>query len=425
GRISGTFGEDAEVAAELGAAYINGFQGDSLSPSSVATMTKHFPGGGPQEEGWDPHFRNGKNQVYPGDNFGYHLIPFRSAIEAGTAQMMPYYGVPVGQTQEEVAFAFNREIIGGLLQDSLGYDGIVCTDWGLINTIELFGIDFIEPKDYGVEELSPAEKIAKALEAGVDQFGGESSPEPLVRLVEQEKIPESRLDRSVRKLLALKYRLGLFDDPYVDVENASRIAGTDEAVRLGYESQLRSHVLLTNRVSGVGGEGDNILPLARGTRIYLHNMDSAAAAEHGTVVGTPEEADVAILKLDPPYQPGLGTIAGMEIFHQGRLTYTEEELEQVMEIVRQKPTVISIYMERPAVIPQLADSAAALLATFGTTDRATFDILFGRFNPTGRLPFEMPSSMEAVRNQHEDVPFDSENPLFPYGHGLNYDTLER
>jgi len=418
GRISGTFGEDAKLAADLTAAYIRGFQGDSIGPSSVATMTKHFPGGGPQEDGMDPHFRDGKNQVYPGDNFDYHLIPFRAAIEAGTAQMMPYYGVPVGQTEEDVAFGFNREIISGLLQDSLGYSGIVCTDWGLINEVGIFGIQVVGAKDYGVEDLPPPLKIKKALDAGVDQFGGESSPEQLVQLVEEGTLPESRLDRSVRKLLALKFRLGLFENPYVEVERASEIAGTEEADRLGYESQLRSQVLLTNREV----DGEAILPLGPNTRIYVQDLDSAAAAEYGRVVYSVEEADVAILNLDPPYQPGLGVIAGMEIFHQGRLYFSEEELQPVLEIARQKPTVITMYLERPAVIPELVDTAAAILANFGATDRAIFDILFGRFNPEGRLPFEMPSSMEAVENQNEDVPFDSENPLFPFGHGLSYES---
>ncbi|MGI9546603.1 MAG: glycoside hydrolase family 3 N-terminal domain-containing protein, partial [Flavobacteriaceae bacterium] len=133
GRIAGTFGENAEISAMLTAAYIYGMQGDSLSPTSVSTMTKHFSGGGPQKDGWDAHFKYGKDQVYPGDNFDYHVIPFRAAIKAGTAQMMPYYGIPLGQTSEDVGFAFNKEIITDLLLDSLQYKGIVCSDWNILN----------------------------------------------------------------------------------------------------------------------------------------------------------------------------------------------------------------------------------------------------------------------------------------------------
>ncbi|MDZ7717672.1 MAG: glycoside hydrolase family 3 N-terminal domain-containing protein [Balneolaceae bacterium] len=421
-RISGTFGEDADLSAKLTAAYVHGFQGDSLTSSSVSTMTKHFPGGGPQEDGWDAHFRFGKDQVYPGNNFDYHLIPFEAAIEVGTSQIMPYYGVPVGQTSEEVGFAFNKEIITDLLQDSLRYEGIVCTDWGLINTTTILGypieniIPFAGTKNYGVEDLAPVLRVKKALDAGVDQFGGESTPELVVQLVKEGSIPESRLDLSVRKLLALKFRLGLFDDPYVDVEMVNERTGTDEAMQMGYESQLRSQVLLTNNKVN----GQSILPLQQGTKIYIENLDSEVASEYGQVVETVEEADVAILNLEAPKDPDIGSFAGMSLFPMGRLYYTDEELAPVMEIIHQKPTVITTYLSRPAVIPELADSASAILANFGSSNEAIFDLLFGEFNPTGKLPFEMPSSWEAVLNQKEDVPFDSEDPLFPFGYGLSY-----
>jgi beta-glucosidase len=95
-RTNGTFGEDAELSARMTAAYIRGFQGAQLGKDSVACMTKHFPGGGPQKDGEDAHFAYGKEQVYPGDNFDYHLLPFEAAFRAGTAQIMPYYGQPVG-----------------------------------------------------------------------------------------------------------------------------------------------------------------------------------------------------------------------------------------------------------------------------------------------------------------------------------------
>jgi beta-glucosidase len=97
--ISGTFGEDAQLTAKMAKAYILGYQGDKLGPGSVATMTKHFPGGGPQKEGLDPHFPFQKGQVYPGNNFNYHLIPFEAAFAAHTAAIMPYYGVPMGQNK--------------------------------------------------------------------------------------------------------------------------------------------------------------------------------------------------------------------------------------------------------------------------------------------------------------------------------------
>ena len=120
-RINGTFGEDANPSAKLAYAYIRGFQGDSLSANSVACMTKHFSGGGPQKEGIDPHFPVAKGQIYPGNNFNYHLIPFEAAFKAGTAAIMPYYGIPMDMTSENVGFSFNKEMITGLLREQISF----------------------------------------------------------------------------------------------------------------------------------------------------------------------------------------------------------------------------------------------------------------------------------------------------------------
>ena len=138
-RINGTFGEDAELAGRMIKAYIRGFQGEQLGPQSVACMTKHFPGGGPQKDGEDPHFPYGKEQIYPGNNFDYHLLPFEAAFEANTAQIMPYYGMPVGLEYEEVGFGYNKAIITDLLRGHYGFDGVVCTDYGLVNDKHIMG----------------------------------------------------------------------------------------------------------------------------------------------------------------------------------------------------------------------------------------------------------------------------------------------
>src|SRR4051812_12642864 len=171
-RISGTFGEDAQLTAKMAKAYILGFQGDKLGPTSVATMTKHFPGGGPQKEGLDPHFPFQKGQVYPGNNFDYHLIPFKAAFEAHTAAIMPYYGVPMNQTSENVGFSYNKDIITGLLRNKFHYDGVVCTDWGLVTDAKMG--DVVWPaRAWGVENLTAEQRVNKIIDAGVDQFGGE------------------------------------------------------------------------------------------------------------------------------------------------------------------------------------------------------------------------------------------------------------
>jgi beta-glucosidase len=418
GRISGTFGEDAELSANLGASYIRGFQGDSLTSSSVSVMTKHFPGGGPQKDGWDAHFEYGQDQTYPGDNFDYHLIPFKKAIEAGTAQMMPYYGVPVGQTSEDVAFAFNREILTDLLRDSLQYDGIICADWGVINSVDLFGFEYVPHRGFGVEEMTPEERTLKAIRAGVDQFGGESSPGQLVSLVNDGLLPESRLDESVRRLLRQKFELGLFDNPYVDLEAVEEKLASEEAVQLGYESQLRSQVLLSNREV----DGRPMLPLESGElKLYVEGLEKGVAANFGTVVDSVDQADVIILNIKPPGDPDYGKLAGIELFREGRLYYTEEEMQRILELIRSKPAIVTTYLERPTILTEIVDEAGAVLAHFGSTDQAIFDIIFGNFNPEGKLPFDMPSDWESVLNQKEDVPFDLKNPLFRFGHGLSYE----
>ena len=206
-RINGTFGEDNQLAAKLTGAYIRGFQGAELNAQSVACMTKHFPGGGPQKDGEDPHFVYGREQVYPGDNFDYHLPPFEAAFEAGTAMIMPYYGMPIGTEHEPVGFAFNKGIITGLLREKYGFDGVVCTDWGTLTDAEIAGTPF-PARAWGVEHLSLGERIVKSLQAGIDQFGGEACPEALVELVRNGQVSEARLDISARRLLRDKFRLG-------------------------------------------------------------------------------------------------------------------------------------------------------------------------------------------------------------------------
>jgi beta-glucosidase len=246
GRANGTFGEDAELSSKMVKAYIMGFQGGEIGPDSVSCMTKHFPGGGPQEGGEDAHFKYGKNQVYPGDNFEYHLRPFEAAFEAGTSQIMPYYGRPVGTEYEEVGFGFNKGVITGLLRGKYGFDGIVCTDWMLLTGVKVAGKTMIDAKDWGVENLSVSEKAKKAVEAGVDQFGGEACPEVIVELVERGMISEGRIDQSVRRLLREKFALGLFDNPYLDPEKAEKVVGQPAFREAGKRAQKKSYVLLKN-----------------------------------------------------------------------------------------------------------------------------------------------------------------------------------
>ncbi|PKN95244.1 MAG: beta-glucosidase [Chloroflexi bacterium HGW-Chloroflexi-6] len=410
-RISGTFGEDAHLTARLVTAYIAGFQGETLGAHSVACMTKHFPGGGPQNEGLDPHFEFQRGQIYPGQNFDYHLIPFEAAFAAKTAAIMPYYGVPTDQTDENVAMSFNKTIITGLLREKYQYNGLVCTDWGLITDIQMPGVVW-PARAWGVEHLSEIERVLKALEAGVDQFGGESCPEYVVELVKTGRISEARLDQSVRRLLRLKFELGLFDDPFVDESRVGQVLGHPASIAAGADSQKRAMTLLKN-------EGPT-LPLQGQPRIFVKNIDPLVAAQYGRVVDSPEQADFAILRLDTPWVPVETKNPFALGFHHGDLDFKGEAKAEILSLLQAVPTIVVLYLDRPAVIPEISAAARALLGEYGADDAAVLDVVFGKARPEGKLPFELPSSMEAVRNQKADLPYDSADPLYSFGFGLSY-----
>jgi len=414
GRQVATFGEDADLTSRLGAAYIRGFQGAELGPDSVATMTKHFPGGGPQLDGEDAHFAYGREQVYPGGQFELHLKPFEAAFEAGTSQIMPYYGMPVGTEHEEVGFGFNKSVITGLLRERYGFDGIVCTDWGLISDSEIMGQPF-PARAWGVEHLSPRERMRKILDAGADQFGGEAIPELLLDLVRSGEVSEQRLDVSARRLLREKFRLGLFDRPMVDAKKAAALVGSEEFRAAGEAAQRSSITVLTNTA---GESGAPVLPIATGLRLYVEGIDHAVAAEYGTVVASPVDADIAIVRTHAPFEVRETTFENF--FHQGSLDFTEEAVSHLREIAATVPTILAVHLDRPAILTPIVDAPAAIVADYGANAMALLDVLTGAARPLGKLPFDLPSSMAAVEASREDVPFDTKDPLFRFGHGLSY-----
>ena len=410
-RTNGCFTEDAVLSSQIIRGYIRGFQGETLGAHSVACMTKHFPGAGPQQDGEDAHFSYGREQVYPGANADYHLAPFEAAIAAGTSSMLPYYGMPVGTDWEEVGFAFNADVISKLLRETMGFDRIVCTDFKIIEDHVRNGEVFIEACCWGVEDLSARDRVRKIIDAGCDQIGGDSRPELVVELVEAGLVSEDRIDVSLRRILREKFELGLFDDPYVDVDEAVRIPGKPEFRQAGARAQRLALTLLKNE--------DELLPLSRDAKIYVEGVDPTIAATYGAVVDRPEAADVALIRLKAPYELRSGSFLESR-FHAGDLDFKEPELSRILSLLEEVPTVVDIYLDRPAVIPEIADRSAALLANYGAEDEAVLDVVFGRAAPKGRLPFELPSSMDAVRAQREDVPYDSADPLFNFGEGLTY-----
>lgn len=427
-----TFGHDHALVARLTEAAVAGLQGDELGPGSVSATTKHFPGAGPQADGEDAHFPYGRDQVYPGGRFDDHLRPFRAAIAARTAAIMPYYGRPVGLDLgtgpiAEVGFGYNKQILTGLLRERLGYQGVILSDWELVND-NLVGDQVLPARAWGVEHLNPEQRMVKLLDAGIDQFGGEECVDLLVALVEEGRVSRSRLEESARRLLRVKFQLGLFDDPYVDEDAADRLVGTPEAMELGFRTQARSVVVLTAR--SVGSEeapsrrtdssslrndeaaSRPTLPLRPGTRVWLEGINPEAISGGLIVVDRPEDADVALVRLDAPFEPRDDLFLEAS-FHQGSLDFPPGLKHRLARLPC--PLIIDVKADRPAVLTPLLDVASALTVTFGVSDAAWVHAVTGQVPPEGRLPIGFPRSMDAVRASMPDVAGDPD-PLFPAGH---------
>jgi beta-glucosidase len=441
-RISGTFGEDADLTSDIARAMVRGFQGPALGPGSVALIFKHFPGGGAAIQGQDSHFDYGKYAVYPGNQFEYHVRPFKAAIDAGAVAIMPYYSIPKDVTPEQVGMSYNTAIVTDLLKTRLGFTGIVNSDSGITTSMV-----------WGVEDLTVEQRYRKGILAGVDIYSNDATPHYVVDLVRKGELTEARIDESARRILRVRMALGIFENPYADADEAERTIRNADFQRRALEAQRKSIVLLH--------DDKDVLPLRRGARVYLEGVDAKAVAARGfTVVGTPAEADVALMRVTfsepstdvPGARPmgaggggsGPGPQAGMRPGGGGGapggrnprgaglggmntggapidLTLAPERLAKARAVLGATRTVVAMYFDRPYVVPELAKESAAMVAHFGVSDEALLDVLSGVHPPSGALPFELPSSMEAVRAQKEDVPRDSKAPLYPFGHGIKDD----
>jgi beta-glucosidase len=404
-RQAQTFGADPERAARLVVAAIAGLQGETLGASSVAATTKHFPGAGPQLDGEDAHFPYGREQVYPGGRFDEHLRPFVAAIEAGTAAIMPYYGMPVGleldgRAVPEVGFAYNRRIITELLRDTLGYDGVVLSDFGLITDQTVFGLPF-PARAWGVEHLTRSERAAALLHAGVDQIGGEYDTSLIVELLQRGVLDEARIDESARRLVALQS--ALYEAPHSTPDAA---VGGQHAIRLGLNAQSRSMVLVS--------QDKLALPLAGSLAVHTIGLDPSALPKDWRAVVDPADADLAIVRIGSPFTPRNDYFleSGME---QGSLELDPATVQQLSELAAKTRVVLVIRMTRPAVLSPILEHLAIVLADFGASDEAVIAVLAGLVAPEGRLPFELPRSMDSVQRSRPDVADDTGDALFPQG----------
>ncbi|MBN7812585.1 glycoside hydrolase family 3 C-terminal domain-containing protein [Algoriphagus sp. H41] len=440
-RVHETFTEDSKLASEIITVLIKNLQGESLNSKSVALTIKHFPGGGPQEGGGDPHYGFGKNQAYPAGRFDYHVEPFKAAIDAGASSIMAYYGIPVGQPYlpNDVGMAFSKGILTDLLREKLGFQGYVNSDTGIIGD-----------RAWGLEDKSVEEQILIAIEAGTDILSGFNNNQQLLGLVNSGKLPEQRVDLSVKRLLREQFELGLFENPFVDPNRAAYLIGNPSFQRKADLAQRKSIVLLQNK---------NVLPLAKpdgkdslrvftmGVNPSLFKTDSWTAvkafsgdydAAKGEAMKLPtEDIDYAIIRVHVTNERGTDRMFGgaqpdeldllafsdMAKSKSWKISPSLEDIQAVMKQLGPEKTVLSIDFRQPYVLDEASGmlNSGVILATFGVSDAAVMDILTGKFKPTGKLPFALANNPEAIKTQDPDAPgYPEKDTLFPFGFGLEY-----
>lgn len=477
-RFNGSFGESSALCTKFAQAYCDGAQTsfkeaeikDGWGYDSVNTMVKHWPGGGSGEGGRDAHYAYGKYAVYPGDNFQEHLKPFvegafqlKGKTKTASA-VMPYYTISYDQDQtyhENVGNSYSKYIVQDLLRDTYGYDGVVCTDW-LVTADHGPTIQTFSGKCWGMESFSISQRHAKALEAGVDQFGGNNELEPVLQAYELlkqrhgEQATNERFQRSAQRILVNMFQLGLFDQPYVAIEKTKEIVGCDAFMKVGYEAQLKSIILLKNH--------NQLLPITYKKKVYIPNnqkkrridwfgnvlkedtsfpVKEDLLLQYFELVEDPKDAEFAIVFMNSvvsdgyheengkgeyipitlqyrPYTCMIGrekSIAYGDPLEQsdrsylGKTAICENEheldiLQETKENMKGKPVICCLHMKRPCIVSEIDPLVDGLIIHFGIQHQALLDIISGRVEPTGLLPFQIPKDMETVELQKEDVPFD-------------------
>ena len=503
-RFVGTFGEDPALATDMSRAYVDGFQTSPKAVDkyngwgnySVNAMVKHWPGGGPEEAGRDGHFAYGKFAVYPGKNFQTHLRTFINGafkLEGSTkkaAAVMPYYTISVNQdikNGENVGNGFSKYIVTDLLRNKYQYDGVVCTDWGITGN-EGPKPDIFAGKSWGVEKLTIAERHYKVMMAGVDQFGGNNDAKPVLEAYQMgvkdhgEAFMRKHFEQSAVRLLLNMFRVGLFENPYLDPQESMHIVGKPEFMKAGYEAQLKSIVLIKNQ--------NKTLPIAKGKTVFIPKRTTPAGVnffgqpspekteypinlelvkKYYTVTDDPTKADFAIVFIKSPVSGGYsradreagGTgyvpislqlkdytatdarvhsiAAGDPVVdptitdrtYQGKTSKSNSypDLNTILDTKKAmngKPVIISVAMTNPMVFGEFEKEVDAIVGEFGVQVEAQLDIISGRVEPSGLLPMQMPINMSVVEKQMEDVPHDmqpykdSQGHLYDFGYGLNW-----
>jgi len=437
-RSNGTFGSNAELAKRLVEGYVAGMQDgeDGINRNSVLTVVKHWAGYGAEKDGWDAHNFYGRFASFEDGHLAYHLIPFEGAFQAHVAAVMPTYAILQdasldGKPLEQVGAGFNTQMID-LLRGHYGFTGVVISDWGITNDCNEnchngapSGIK-PSPKDigmpWGVESLTKPQRFARAINAGVDQIGGTEEAALIVEDVKSGLITEARARQAATRILVQKFQLGLFEQPYVDEAGAQSIAGKPEFVQAGQTVQARAVVLLKNASSPATGKP--LLPLTKaGLKVYLYGVRPESAKAAGwQVESDPGQADVAIIRAPAPFQTEHPGYFFGSRQHEGRLNFlpTDPAFAELLKASSTTPCIFITTLERPLILTDVMPHAMAVLGDFGVADKPLLDLLKGTTAPSGHLPFELPSSAQAVEQQKSDLPDDSAQPLFPRGFGMHF-----
>ncbi|MFH5822957.1 glycoside hydrolase family 3 protein [Georgenia sp. AZ-5] len=445
-RVSGTFGESPDLNADIARELVLGFQGEELGETSVAQTIKHFPGDGAVLRGLDPHNENGQWAVYPteGSLYDYQLPPFQAAIDAGASAVMSYYNVPNNELSanqlpkhlwysedqqfEEVAGAYNKAIIDGLLKGEMGFTGYVNSDSGILTTTAW---------GEAIQAMTLEERYAKAVDAGIALFSDYNDPTGLINAVKQGLLAESELDPHVTALLEEIFTLGLFEDPYVDPGHAQQVADSAESQARADEAHLRSVTLLRNDSAQLPLTDETLT----GTRLYVEVFTRTGAATQTAalkevirkadpsveIVDTPEEATAALVLVRPnSYELPDGSAKSVELDAN-----TGVDVVRIQDIEAAVPTILAVNAVLPWVIEDIEPGAASVIATFDVKTEAIWDVVRGRFNPTGKLPVSLPADQAAVETNASDVPGYAEafdysyvneaGDTYEFGFGLSYE----
>lgn len=423
-RITATFGSDPATVSRLAGAYVAGFQGgvNGLARDGVAAIVKHWVGYGAAPEGYDGHNQYGREVRLSDAGFARHVRAFDGAFAARAAGVMPTYVIVRGPRYrgaalEPVGAGFSRQMLADMLRRDRGYEGVILSDWAITRdcaavctapTAATPQTPATIGMPWGVEKLSVTERHAKGINAGLDQFGGVDDPAPILSALREGTISAARIDESVRRVLRIKFKLGLFENPYVDPARATRVL-SDPQVRMEAEAAQRAgQVVLRN-----GGA----FPLRPGIRLWARGVDPAAVRAAGFIVAErPEDSDAALVRTATPFE----TLHPYHFFgsrqHEGRLDFRDgdPDMQAIAAAARHVPVIVAVEMDRPAILTNLLPHSRGLIVTFGASDAGLLDIVAGRASARGRLPFDLPRSMADAATHASGRP---RVPLFRRGDG--------